>query len=120
MEVKRKLKPGEPGTLRLLQEYGNKLICVRYRYDKLQHKRQTTIELIIDEQPWYGSIKPVSPRPKVTPQTRMVYVRVLYNETELRLRVKNAGGAWDTKKQLWFISQQQAQNLGLEDRIVVQ
>jgi hypothetical protein len=28
-----RLKPGQKGTKRLLAQYGDRLICVRYRYD---------------------------------------------------------------------------------------
>jgi hypothetical protein len=50
IEVKITLKPGQNGTKRLVEQYGDQLICVRYRYDKVKRKRYKTIELIIDEQ----------------------------------------------------------------------
>ncbi|MGH7551901.1 MAG: hypothetical protein ACREMQ_02610 [Longimicrobiales bacterium] len=31
------LKPGEKGTKQLLAQYGDRLICVRYRYDARPH-----------------------------------------------------------------------------------
>jgi hypothetical protein len=49
-EVRTTLAPGQNGTKRLLRQYGDQLVCVRYRYDKLRGKRLKTIELIIDEQ----------------------------------------------------------------------
>ncbi len=49
MEVSATHKPGLNGTKKYLQQYGDQLVCVRYRYDKSK-KRQTTIELIVDEQ----------------------------------------------------------------------
>lgn len=118
MEVKRKIKPGMPGTLRLVQEYGDKLICVRYRYDKIQHKRQTTVELLVDEQPWYGDINNVSKKRSLQADPVKVHVKILYNELELRSRVKNAGGIWDTEKRLWVVSKRQVAELGLQDRVV--
>jgi hypothetical protein len=93
MEVKRKMKPGDPGTLKLLQQYGDKLICVRYRYDKIQHKRQTTVELLVDEQPWYGDINNVSK--KRSPQEELVKVHVKIQYTKwncdhvLRIQVES-------------------------------
>jgi len=33
MRVRLHLKPGQQGTRRLLEEYGDRLVCVRYRYD---------------------------------------------------------------------------------------
>lgn len=52
MEVKVTLKPGQNGTKHLVEHYGDQLVCVRYRYDKVKRKRYKTIELIIDEQAW--------------------------------------------------------------------
>ena len=36
------LRPGQKGTKHLMAKYGNRLICVRYRYDSATHKRYTT------------------------------------------------------------------------------
>jgi len=49
MEVRKKLKPGEKGTKILYDRYGSKLVCVRYRYDDDNHKRYTTVEIIVDK-----------------------------------------------------------------------
>ncbi len=46
------LKPGRPGTMDLLTEYGNRLVCVRYRYDTEQKVRYKTAEVIVEEAPW--------------------------------------------------------------------
>ncbi len=46
------LRPGARGTIRLTQQYGDKLICVRYRYNSDTLIRLKTIELIIDEKKW--------------------------------------------------------------------
>ncbi|MFC1853877.1 hypothetical protein ACFL27_27145 [candidate division CSSED10-310 bacterium] len=34
MKTKCCLKPGQKGTKNLLSQYGDRLLCVRYRYDK--------------------------------------------------------------------------------------
>ncbi|GMQ87779.1 MAG: hypothetical protein BMS9Abin08_0987 [Gammaproteobacteria bacterium] len=44
MDVKATLLPGANGTKALLREYGDQLVCVRYRYDKKRHKRYKTVE----------------------------------------------------------------------------
>ncbi len=44
MKAGKKLKPGEPGTKKLLREYGDHLVCVRYRYDAQNRKRLKTVE----------------------------------------------------------------------------
>jgi len=56
MEVKATIKPGQNGTKRYTRQYGDQLVCVRYRYDKSRKKRLTTVELIVDEQDWIQGI----------------------------------------------------------------
>jgi len=43
------LRPGRPGTKRLLAFFGERLLRVRYRYDDERHIRCTTVELIVDQ-----------------------------------------------------------------------
>ena len=52
------LKPGQKGTKQLLAQYGDRLVCVRYRYDAQQQKRFKTVELIVAEREW----NPPAPR----------------------------------------------------------
>ena len=49
MEVIKNLKSGADGTKRYLRRFGDKLLCVRYRLDKENGKRYTTVELIVDQ-----------------------------------------------------------------------
>ena len=49
------LKPGQRGTKRLGKQYGDRLLCVRYRYDEKRRKRLKTVELIVDEVDWQPS-----------------------------------------------------------------
>lgn len=44
-------QPGQPGTKRLVEQYGAKLVCVRYRYDEPSGKRYKTAELIVAAAP---------------------------------------------------------------------
>ena len=46
------LKPGQRGTKKLCAEYGERLVCVRYRYDEKRRKRLETVELVVDEVDW--------------------------------------------------------------------
>ena len=57
MEIKATIKPGQKGTQGLVGKYGDQLVCVRYRYDKLRQKRYKTVELIIDEQDWVPGVR---------------------------------------------------------------
>jgi hypothetical protein len=46
------LRPGRPGTRDLVAEYGDRLLCVRYRYDTDRHRRYKTAEVIVAETQW--------------------------------------------------------------------
>jgi len=50
--VRLHLKPGQKGTEQLLAQYGDRLICVRYRYDAQRKKRFKTVELLVAECDW--------------------------------------------------------------------
>ena len=56
MEARATLRPGQKGTKKLVTRFGDRLICVRYRYDTTRGKRFTTVELIVDESDWTASI----------------------------------------------------------------
>ncbi len=43
MEIKATMKPGQNGTKRYMEKYGDRLLCVRYRYDKPKGKRALII-----------------------------------------------------------------------------
>jgi hypothetical protein len=52
MQIYRTIKLGKRGTKILMREYGERLICVRYRYDRDTHKRYKTVELIVNHWDW--------------------------------------------------------------------
>lgn len=110
MEVKATFKPGENGTKRLLQQYGDQLVCVRYRYDRAKQKRYKTVELIVEEKDWIPAT--------ITQPDHPVKLRIGFNEVDLRSLVKNAGGYWNPKKKVWVLSYRAAHELGLERRIL--
>ena len=110
MEIKATILPGQNRTKQLLRQYGEQLVCVRYRYDKARLKRFKTIELIIDEKDWI-------PQDHVRSH-RLVELRIDYDETGLREQVKAAGGRWDPEKKLWQLPYTVAAKLRLLGRIV--
>ena len=110
MEVRATLKPGLNGTKKYLQKYGDQLVCVRYRYDKTKNKRQTTVELIVDEQDWI-------PGYNIRPD-QVVPIKIGFGEIDLRDTVKQAGAYWDQKQKAWLLSLKEVYKLGLEKRIV--
>ncbi|QTA91346.1 hypothetical protein [Desulfonema magnum] len=111
MNIRRNLKPGQKGTKKLAEIYGDSLVCVRYRYDEKRKKRLKTVEIIIDEADWEPQKK------KSVTDTLIVGIRTELKETKLRSKVRNAGGKWDRTRKLWVISYTKAAGPGLEDRI---
>ena len=57
------------GTKQLLEQYGDRLVCVRYRHDAQQKKRFKTVELIVAEWAW----EPPAPR---IPADQIVTLRI--------------------------------------------
>lgn len=103
------LKPGDKGTRRLVAEYGQRLVRVRYRYDEERKKRIKTVELIVEEIDW-------QPRARLKPDT-VVGVRVRWGEAELAGRVRRAGGKWNRETRLWELRYDRAVQLEIQDRI---
>lgn len=110
MEARVTLRPGKRGTIKWMNQYGDRLVCVRYRYDSDGRRRLTTVELIVAEAPWDG-------RPKAN-DDRHVDIKVRYDETGLRQRVKHAGGVWRPDRRVWTLPFKEVRLLGLEGRIV--
>ncbi|MBI5443272.1 MAG: hypothetical protein HY900_18915 [Deltaproteobacteria bacterium] len=102
------MRPGENGTKGLLAEFGESLVCVRYRCDPKNRKRYKTVELIVAESPWDPP-----PDPEASVQLRVAWV-----EEELRKRVKEFGGRWRPETKTWELPRRVAKELGLEDRII--
>ena len=102
--VIKRLLPDQPGERRWAGEFGDRLVCVRYRLDARRQKRQTTVEIVVDEAPTLASVQ--------------VGVRVGWAEKDLRQRAKAAGGTWDSMAGLWLMPLAVARQIGLTDRIV--
>jgi len=110
MRARSKLNPGQPGTLKLLRQYGDRLVCVRYRYDALKRRRYTTAEIVVDESEW-------DPLPSATARRERVPVRIAIQETTLREKAKTAGGRWDPNQRVWMLPMEQVIQLGLANRV---
>ena len=96
MKANTHLKPGQKGTKRLLEQYGDKLLCVRYRYDEKRQVMIKTAEIIVSESPC---------RPSLGYRDRdIVNVIVPYAKTALRDRLKAVGGRWNPDEKLWQVS----------------
>jgi len=100
----KRLPPGAPGTKRLVERYGDALLCVRYRHDPQRSLRLTTVERVVEERPR---------KPEKT-----AWMRIAYSETELRQRIKAADRTWHPERKLWQPALKVIKSMQLETRVV--
>ena len=105
MRTRLTLAPGQNGTKKLVEKYGSRLVCVRFRYDEQRQRRYKTIELIVEDTPW-------------VPPGAIHYVRIAFSENDLREKIKSAGGVWDPTRKLWKLTREAILRLNLQSRIV--
>ncbi len=111
------LRPGQKGTKKFADKYGDRLICVRHRYDPETGQRYTTVELIEEEvQAQHEGHGQHTVRPLPPAQPKVLAVRVEYWESDLRAKVKGAGGIWRPRHKLWEMRYDDVVALGLESR----
>ena len=110
MQVGRTLTSGQKGTQKFLDQYGDQLVCVCYRYDEERQLRRKTVELIVESTPWI-------PRTELIPPDSIVGLKVGLNEVNLQKQIRQAGGKWNRQLRLWQIRYDQAVALKLEARI---
>ena len=106
MEIRKTLRPGDMGTRRLLEQYGEQLIRVCYRIDKIAHKRYTTVELVVDEKPY------IATKPDI-----FAWVKVNYDEFEARQKLKTAGAKWIIEEKVWIVHYDIAKKPQFKERI---
>ena len=111
MTARVKLKPGQRGTKNLVAEYGDALLCVRYRYDTTTRTRLKTVELIIDRKPWTP--------PHRYEDSTLVPVRIEYADTVLREQAKGANGKWNPEARAWYIQFGKIKGTDLEKFIIL-
>lgn len=110
--ISKKLSPGQPGTKRYQRQFGDALVCVRYRVHPETARRYTTVEIIVDERQLARF-----PAPGGVTDTTLVALTIAYGETELRQRAKQAGAKWDQQRKVWLLPYGIARQLGLHGRI---
>lgn len=98
------LAPGANGTKKLLEQYGDRLVCVRYRYDEDRGVRVKTVELVEEETPWIAA-------------GALYLVEIEWSETALRERAKAAGARWVPEARLWKATGALVRALKLESRV---
>jgi hypothetical protein len=111
MRVRLTLHPYQNGAKQRHAHYGDRLICVRYRYDGQRQKRLKPVELIVEERDWHPH----------TPQRaadRVVQLRVALPKVSVRQQIKRAGGRWNPQRGVWELRYERVVALGLVERIV--
>lgn len=76
------------------------------------------MELIEAESDWATDPAPTQEHSR--PSSQRLAVRVGYWETELREKVKAAGGIWRPQHKLWEMRYEDVAALGLESRVVAE
>lgn len=104
--VVKTLSPTQPGAVKLAEKYGATLVCVRYRQDTTGLRRYTTVELIVESS---AMVK----RP-----SRLVGVKLPFDDSSLRMIVRASGGVWDSSAKVWRMRYRVAASLGLLERVV--
>ena len=116
-KVVRTVRPGVPGTHKYVRCYGDRLVAVRYRYHTERRVRFTTVEVIVDERPWQPGMHLRLALDDI-PQPESVLVQVGFHETQLRARVRGAGGRWVADERAWELPLETVKRMGLEGRLV--
>jgi hypothetical protein len=106
LRVVKKLPPHGRGAIRLAQQFGEALVCVRHRVDAAAQFRYTTVELLVEK-------APIQPRVR-----KMAEIRIEPNEAALRALVKAAGARWDPQRRTWHLPLRLVGILRLSDRLL--
>jgi hypothetical protein len=105
--VVKTLRPGLPGTRKWQRQYGDQLVCVRYRHDDRKLYRLTTVELVVDQAPIH---------PKAFNQASFG-IQVDRDERHLIATLRAAGARWDPALKAWWLRGDRIRQLRLVDRI---
>lgn len=79
-----------------MEQYGDALVCVRYRYDAKTRKQYKTVEIIVSESAW-------TPPPAKYPDGTLVPLKIGISETVLQGQVRAVGGRWDKQQKVWLV-----------------
>jgi hypothetical protein len=105
------LRAGQPGTKRLVEKYGDALLCVRLKYDAESRQRLKTVELVEERSDWI-------PPPHYA-EDALVPVRIGFSEKHLMETAKAAKGRWNPEKRVWFTRYGKIKGTPLEKHIQV-
>jgi hypothetical protein len=143
MRTRLTVRPGHPGARKLTEIYGERLVCVRYRYDAVRRCRVKTVELIVEEAPWEPPAPPPHASPAEPPTGDLTKApRAAPNENDenkarrgigasaivavalswdryldLRKRLYDARARWNPHERTWEMEYRHACTLGLADLV---
>jgi hypothetical protein len=110
MKSRKHLKPGQNGTKRLVERYGDALLCVRYRYDEKRGVQLKTVEIVVEEKDVGSAVRYCD--------DDTVKLIVAFTEKGLRDRLKAAGGRWDSQEKLWLVRYGAVRGTDLKEKIL--
>ena len=105
--VTKTMSPDQPGAIKLAREYGESLICVRYRCNAELTTRYTTVELLLQETPIQRS----------TEALKLIQVQMPWDDAELRKKAAEMGASWNCNTKRWTMPLYVARALGLTERV---
>lgn len=112
MITRLKLKPGQRGTKSLVEQYGDALVCIRYRYDATSRTRIKTVELIIERKQLPSSSNNIK-------DVEIVPVQIAYAEKHVGNLIRPLGGRWDSDVKLWYAPYGTIKGAELERHIIL-
>jgi len=90
METRLTLRRGQAGTKKLLDRYGERLVRVRYLYDRAAGRRLKTVELVAEGNPWKPKARRLRRR-----EDDIVAVRIAWAEDgDMYLWIVAYAGIW--------------------------
>ncbi len=112
MEIIKTYKPGQDGSKRYVQKYGEQLCAVRYRRSPCKRTVYTTVEIIVAQRDAYQR------QDRERGNSKWVALKIGQKELTLRGEVKRIGGRWSRVAKVWVVQRSLAQSANLDHRIV--
>ena len=103
------VKPGQKGSKRLVEQYDDKPLCVRYRYDENRKVRMKTVEIIVEERSWQPPFR--------FRDDDLAPVAVEYGETALREKLRRLRATWEPQAKVWLVPYGKIRGTELKTRI---
>jgi hypothetical protein len=112
VETRLTLRPGRSGTRKLVARCGERLVCVRYLYDRAAGRRLKTVELVVEAVPCKPNARRLRRR-----DDDIVAVTIAWREPDLRERAKRLGAIWRLGPKIREMRWADARRLGIAGRV---